>query len=292
MAFWLWQLSVTAVIGAVGVIYVRGWRRLQRYPLANSAEFRRATHFAFGRFFIGLILAVIALISPLHALAGQYFSLRVAQNLLLVAWIPSLVLSANPLPVLYQGLPRPWRARLAQRRPLPAIVKEAIHFFTAPGAVLLTFAAVFWLWFDPMLHQASVNSPIVRGIEELTLLSVALLYWWHITAALPRFHQPLPWLVRVVYTFLGVFMIKLVGLIVMFSSETFYVYPATFQLSGLQIDDYLMGGIIFWVVGGGVYATTALLLLRRWLAEEEAKPGLPESAWATEEAMLAPGLKK
>jgi hypothetical protein len=45
-------------------------------------------------------------------------------------------------------------------------------------------------------------------------------------------------------------------------------------------------------VGGTVYAVTGFFLVRRWLDEEEEKPSLPEAAWATEEAMLAPGIKR
>jgi hypothetical protein len=50
--------------------------------------------------------------------------------------------------------------------------------------------------------------------------------------------------------------------------------------------------MITWIVGGAAYVMTAILLMREWLMEEEGKPILPESAWATDEALLAPHLKR
>jgi hypothetical protein len=40
-----------------------------------------------------------------------------------------------------------------------------------------------------------------------------------------------------------------------------------------------------------MYIVAALILVARWLKEEENKPALPESQWATDEALKAPGLE-
>ncbi len=286
-------MGVTAVILGAAIIYLRGWRKLQQYrPDQQSPQFVRATHRALAAFLAGLALLSVALVSPLHTLASQYFSMRVTQHLLLIAWIPSLILAANPAPIIWQGLPASWRRRYGKRPSLHPILFQTLHIITAPGAALFIFVSVFWLWYDPVLHQTTVRYAPLRVVEVVTLLGAAGFYWWHITGALPRNHKPLPWVVRVIYTFIGVVAIKFVGLIVMFSEVTLFPYPSAFYVAGLDLDDQRLGGIIFWVLGGAVYATTALLLIRRWLSQEEGKPGLPESNWATEEAMLAPGLKK
>ncbi len=78
----------------------------------------------------------------------------------------------------------------------------------------------------------------------------------------------------------------------MFSDTIIFLYPAPFQMSGLDIDGQRLGGMIFWIIGGSVFLTTAIVLFLRWLAEEENKPNLPESTWASEEAMRAPGWEK
>lgn len=294
------QLMIAAGILLLAAVYLRGWRRWQQYRLtqggslsgAQLALYRRRTRRALAMFFAGLTLLSLVLLSPLYALSSQFFSMRVAQHLLLLAWIPNLLLSSNPLPVLWQGLPRRVHGRFRTLPVLPEPVAGAARFVTAPGTALLLFAGAFWLWYDPTLHHATLTRPWLRAIEISTLLGAAGLYWWHITGALPRVHPLLPWWVRVVYTFIGVVAIKALGLIVMFTPAVLYPYPQDFYISGLRVDDELLGGIVFWVIGGSVFAATALLLIRNWLSLEEEKPGLPESAWATEEAMLAPGLKK
>lgn len=277
----VWQVGITAVIILIVVVYVRGRRQQQtkeRLPLIM--------------FLVGLTLLAIALLSPLYRLAGQYFFAHVTQHLLLIAWIPSLILASNPLPTLQQGLPSSWRSRLRTRPSLSPKVQQTIHIITAPGAALLLFASVFWLWYDPTLHAMSVQYAWIRPFEILTLLTAAGLYWWHITCATPYTHKPMPWVIRILYVLIGVFIIKLVGLIVMFSETIIFLYPAPFQMSGLNIDGQRLGGMIFWIIGGTVFLSTAVVLFLRWLAEEESKPGLPESTWGSDEAMRAPGWEK
>ena len=277
----VWQVGITAVISITVVFYLRGRRRQQtttRMPLIL--------------FLAGLTLLAVALVSPLHQLAGQYFFARVTQHLLLIAWIPSLILSSNPLPTLQQGLPASWQSRWEVRPSLHPKIQQTIHIMTAPGAALLLFASVFWLWYDPVLHALSVQYAWIRPFEIFTLLSAAGLYWWHITGAAPHHHQPMPWVIRIIYVLIGVIIIKLVGLIVMFSETIIFLYPAPFHMPGLDIDGQRLGGMIFWIIGGSVFITTAIVLFSRWLAEEENKPSLPESTWASEEAMRAPGWEK
>ena len=82
------------------------------------------------------------------------------------------------------------------------------------------------------------------------------------------------------------------GIIILFTPAKIYNYPATFRLTGLLISDQSLGGIIGWILGGIVFSATATVLMRQWLAGEDEKPALPESVWATDEAMLAPGFRK
>ncbi len=293
------QLLIATGIVLVALTYIRGWRRWQHGHLAQSeetsAEFREAFQRRMRRrmigFFVGLTLVSVVLLSPLYTFSTQYFSMRVAQHLLMIAWIPALILSSNPLPILFQGLPKELRQISAEMRPHPYL-RDTLIFMTSPGTSLLLFAGTFWIWYDPVVHRATIDYPWLRALEIVTLMGAASLYWWHITDAQPRLHPTLPWWVRVVYTFIGVVTIKSLGLIVMFNPVELYPYPQDFYISGLRVNDELMGGIVFWIIGGSVYATTALLLIRNWLGKEASKPSLPESAWADNQSMLAPGIHK
>jgi cytochrome c oxidase assembly factor CtaG len=132
----------------------------------------------------------------------------------------------------------------------------------------------------------------VHAIELLSLFGIGLLNWWHITDTWPRTHGSMAPIVRIAYAFISIWPVKLIGLILLFLDASVYNYPADFQFSGLHINDLSFGAMIAWIVSGLAYAVATVALARQWLAQEADKPALPESNWATDEAMLAPGIKR
>ncbi|MCA9996622.1 MAG: hypothetical protein KDE56_12775 [Anaerolineales bacterium] len=70
------------------------------------------------------------------------------------------------------------------------------------------------------------------------------------------------------------------------------MYPQTFRFSGLDINDYNVGSMLIWLLGGIVFSTTTILLMRGWLKTEEDKPALPIATWSSDEALAAPGLRR
>ena len=292
---WAWQWHtgvVTAVIVAVAV-YAHGWRQIRHSALVRERPAAPGASIPNLLLYCGgLALLVLALLSPIHTLATQFFFMRVIQHLLLVALAPCLLLIANPIPILFRGLPLSWQKWLLTRLERAANWRENVCHLTAPGPVWILLSACVWLWYDPAIHQATLDYAWLHRLETGVLFTAALLYWWHITGAWPYLHKPLPPLVRIVYTAVGVWPVKVVGIIVLFTQTQVYNYPATFRLTGLLISDQSLGGIIGWILGGTVFSATAIVLMRRWLGSEDEKPALPESAWATDEAMLAPGFRK
>lgn len=296
-ATWIVRLFVAGLIVAAGYTYVRGRRRLQTEPMAYAGDDRRSLI----SFLAGLALLALVVVTPLADLSTRYFSARSLQHMLLVASIPALLVMANPVPSLTLGLPSGLRHRLHGLggspgapatgpgvRPVPRLLRS----ITAPGVTLIAFLCICWFWYDPLIHQATLRYGWVHALELLTLFGVSLLNWWHISGVRPRVHGLMPPVVRILYTTISIWPLKIVGLILLFIPTTFYAYPATWRFSGLNIDDYIFGAMLTWIIGGAAYVMTAILLTREWLSMEEVKPILPESAWATDEAMLAPGIKR
>ena len=289
----LWRVMATAGIFLAGMIYARGWRRLQAFHKGPPPKDAPASTRSLKFFIAGLALLAVALISPLGYLSTQYFSARIFQHMLLVASIPSFLMFANPVPALLYGLPERVRTQaLGTAGHSPGFGRRFLRWATAPGVTLLAYLSICWLWYDPMFHALTLRFSVVHAVELTSLFVVSLLNWWHITAAWPHTHGRMHPLVRVLYTFISIWPIKIVGLILLFITDSIYDYPATFRFSGLQIDDYILGGIIAWIVSGLAYAVAAIGLANDWLAREVDKPALPESTWATDEAMIAPGIKR
>lgn len=289
-------LAATGIFLAA-VVYLHGWRRLPRPAVAIGYVTDPASTRALLLFLAGLALLAVALISPLGYLSTQYFSARIAQHMLVVASVPSLIMFANPGPALVHGLPA--RAREATltslRRPAdaaPGRLRRAVHWATAPGVTLLAFLSVCWFWYDPAVHNATLRHAWLHAVELLSLLAVGLLNWWHITAAWPQTHAAMHPMVRIGYAFVSIWPVKLIGLVLLFFPDMGYDYPAGFQLSGLDINDTNFGAMIAWIVSGLAYAVATVALARQWLGQEADKPALPESAWATDESMNVPGMKR
>ena len=287
-----WRALAAAGIFLVGLIYTRGWRRLGAFHAGPPPPDAPASSRSFKLFIAGLALLALALISPLGYLSTQYFSARIIQHMLLVASIPSLLMLANPIPALLYGLPKARREALLAWGNGDSAGHRLARRATAPGVTLLAFLCVCWFWYDPLIHAATLRYSVVHAIELLSLFGVGLLNWWHITAAWPQAHGHMTPMIRILYAFISIWPVKLIGLVLLFITTSIYDYPATFRFSGLDIDDYLMGAMIAWIVSGLAYAVAAVALAREWLAAEADKPALPEANWATDEAMIAPGIKR
>jgi cytochrome c oxidase assembly factor CtaG len=215
--------------------------------------------------------------------------------MLVVASIPSLLMMANPVPALVHGLPQRWRERLATEtlhRRARNWERRFIRWATAPGVTLLAFLCTCWFWYDPFVHAATLRFGFVHAIELISLFGIGLLNWWHITGAWPRAHGEMVPIARILYAFVSIWPVKIIGLVLLFIDASIYDYPATFRFSGVDINDTSFGAIIAWIVSGLAYAVATVAMARQWLAEEADKPALPESNWATDESMIAPGIKR
>lgn len=283
--FWLIAIMVA------GILYGRGWFFLRQTPAGFHLAQRWATKGMFLLYSSSLAVLAFALLPPFALLAHQFFFLRMGQHLLLINVVPCFFFVTNPLPFIWYGVPAQFRHRLeiwSQKHPTWLTLFTRL---TPKGIVLLLFIALSILWFDPVIHQATLNNRWLQEIEFMTSLSAGILYWWHIIAAHPRLHAPLPTFPQIAYTAIGALPIKITGLIFLLASEPIYIYP-TPQLSWLSITpltSYHWGGAIIWMLGGLVYSYSAIWLLGGWLANEEQKPPSPRSLWDTPESMLAPG---
>lgn len=300
MNFWseatFMRLLAASVIFFAGLVYLRGWRRLQGMPGTLPDRRSPISTRSLAFFLSGLALLALTLISPLGYLSTQYFSARIVQHMLIVASVPSLLMLSNPVPPLIHGLPDRWRRATLTAIGNPAgrnsAARRFFHWATAPGVTLLAFLCICWFWYDPIIHQATLKYTWVHAIELISLFGIGLLNWWHITGAWPQTHGSMHPVVRILYAFISIWPVKIIGLILLFITEPFYEYPATFQFTGLDINDYSFGAMIAWIVSGLAYAVAVIALFREWLGDEETKPTLPESAWATDDAMIAPGIKR
>jgi len=283
---WDWRVEVIAVLGMAGLLYSRGWWHLRR------RQPRLATGRRLMAYLGGLTVLGLALMSPIDVLGGQFFFVHMIQHLLLVMIAPPLLLLANPFPFFLWGLPAGARRQIGQllRRRTP--FRRGLHSLTSPGLVWMTFVAFFVAWHDPKAYDAALRNELVHDLEHLTFFGTAMLFWWQVIGAGPLLRS-LSRGVRLGYVLAVVPVNMLTGVFIAFARQPIYTYyTAVPRLWGMTVmQDQMLGGVIMWIPGSMMYLLAALILISRLIQAEADKQPLPESDWATDEAMIAPGWK-
>jgi putative membrane protein len=256
-------LVISALMFAIGAV-----RRRAR-PGWSKGEFVA--------FIAGWLMLVIALISPIHKLGEELFSVHMSQHeLLMNAAAPLLVLS-RPMLWLLWSLPIEWResAGGVAKRPRIAALWLAV---SAPLFAWLLHGATLWLWHIPLLYQACLEHEWVHSLQHLTFLGTALLFWWTLINGRGHLRNG----IAVIYCFTTAVHTSILGALMTFSQQLWYpIYQtrtAAFHLTPLQ--DQQLGGLIMWVPAGVIYVVLGLWLLMAWMKESERRVRYTEAGSA------------
>ncbi|MCA9953333.1 MAG: cytochrome c oxidase assembly protein [Anaerolineales bacterium] len=302
---WDWKIEVIVVLALAGTLYSRGWWHLrqrsgaaQRYRRSVRSRWRLAVTWRLVSYWVGLFSVALALLSPIDALGQQLFFMHMVQHLLLIMIAPPLLLVANPMPFVLWGMP----GKL--RRKVGGLFSQALHResgfrrwlrqLTQPGIVWMLWVISLIGWHDPNMYNLALRHEWVHNAEHLSFFIASMLLWWHLTGAGPRVHKQFGLLGRIALVMSIVPVNMLTGVVLAFAEQPYYsYYEAVPRLWGISVlADQQLGGVIMWVPGSMMYIIAALVLIGRFLSQEERKPTLPESEWASQTAVAAPGLER
>ncbi len=287
---WLGRFVIALLIIGVGALYGRGWANRQK-------EARPPHRWQSATFVLGLSLAGFTLVSEFVTLAATYYSAREVQHILITGMVPLLLLISDPFVTIMAGLPDHQQQRIDKKWQSPTVQKWA-HRLTAPGLVWSAFVVTFWLWHDQNLIAASRDSAWVHLLEISSLVTIGCLYWWQIAEVRPRLHRPMKGLLRLGYVFAGMIPIKLLGLFLLFGSETIaggnvtYNTAELLQFGHIIIADRSLAAVILWFIGGFTYTYSAIFLAGRQMGVEEAKPTRARSILEEDETWRAPAIRR
>ena len=291
---WEWRPAVLLPLLILGVLYTLGWRRLRQ----KSSHRRLANGWRLAAYLTGLLLILLALVSPIDVLGGQLFFMHMIQHLLLVMLAPPLLMLANPLPFLLWGLPGRSRRRvggvLSTALHRKSSLRRGLRLATGPGIVWLLYVISLLIWHDPNLYNAALRNELVHDVEHLTFFLPAILFWWHVVGAGPRIHKQFGRAARVAFLVAAIPPMMFTGIAIAFANQPIYSYYLTVPRPwGLDVlSDQRIAGIIMWIPGSMMHMIGILVLAARWLQGEERKPPLPAARWATDERMAAPGVDR
>jgi len=249
-------------------VYARGFSRVR----SQLSAWRMAA------FFAGLAAILVALVSPVDALADQLFSVHMVQHMLLMVVAAPLLQLGAPVRPLLLGLPRGIR-RIVVR---PVAGARSAHWLFHGLRLPLVAAALYvgglYVWHIPRIYDAAVESTALHLVEHLWFLVAALLFWSVVIDPVPL-RATLPYAARIPFLLVvGAAQNTILGGLLAFSTRLFYGhYTGRSAAFGIEsVTDQRLGGAIMWVPGDLIFLAAASLAFFHWIALEEKTQRLRE----------------
>ncbi len=254
-AAWNFELWLIFLLSFAAGLYATGLKNVWTSPAVRRHALA---------FYCGWIALVIALVSPLDAMANQLFSAHMVQHEVLMLVAAPLIVLGKPLAVFTWGLPAAWRSKVA--RPFQAREWEVFWGgLTAPLTAWSVHAIVLWVWHAPFLFQASVRNEVVHIFQHSSFFVSALLFWWALLKSRTNSTGALYLLTTMIHT-------GLLGALLTFAPVVLYpIYLASAPDWGLSaLEDQQLGGLVMWVPTGFILLYAGLAFV--WRSTEPSRP--------------------
>ena len=250
-----WQFDPFVIVGllAVAAQHWRGWRPADGTDRALA-------------WWAGWTVLVLALVSPLDAVAGVLVSAHMVQHVLLVAVAAPLLALSAPGAALLRGAPGPLRRFAVSIPSRLGVGIDGLRVLRGAAARWLLFVGAFWLWHASVLYGAAVESTWIHALEHASFLVTALALWSVLVG--PRRVRVDRGQAVVMVFLLGLQSVLLATLITFASTPWYEPYSSPAPGWGLDpLADQQLAGVVMWVPSGLILTAVGILLLVRWLRE-------------------------
>jgi cytochrome c oxidase assembly factor CtaG len=224
----------------------------------------------------GIMLMVIALVSPLDYLGRNYlFSAHMVQHILLLLVIPIMLLSGIPEAAAERALSAPYTGGV-------------LKFLGNPVPAWLLGVGSMWVWHMPSLHDIVMENEGLYIAQQISFVLAGVIFWWPVFAPVKSARlSPLPATLYLASACLGC---SILGMLITFAGAGLYpayANPADSAgiLSYIRNElcitpgvDQQIGGLTMWVPGCLIYLAASMVTVARWYASPE-----------TETVNVAPG---
>lgn len=227
------------------VLYALGYARMGERQREAIAPRGRVWAYA------GAVAAiVVALFSPVDALADSSFAWHMVQHLLLMLVAAPLMAMGNAHLVALMAFALPSRRRIGRLvNGAPGVKSGAASPFAPPLAALV-FAAGLWLWHAPRMYDAALADPLLHTIEHLTFLVTSAVFWRMVSTVGNR---RLDGLSAVVLVTLIALQGNLLAALITLAPQPLYSAYAANRLSDQQI-----AGLLMWLPAGLLYLAASV----------------------------------
>jgi putative membrane protein len=266
-----WSFDPFVIVVAVVV----AWHETGLFRLAKRSrpERTRERRIRSLWFYAGLLVLLLAVVSPVDYWSDKYFMVHMVQHLLLMFAAPSLVVAGAPGQPLLDALPgrsgkTVTRSVLADgwSRPLRA----AFTFLTGPVVAVVLFNAAMILWHIPAAFDLAANNPAVHiWLEHGSFFLTGVLFWLQFIPS-PPFRSRMPLLGRAAALLAtNVVMIFIAMALSIFATHSIYsVYDHVPGVTLPPFADQQIGAAILWVCGDFWALPTMIITIRKLMNDE------------------------
>lgn len=251
---WTLDVPLFIALAAAGWAYSARWRYARREAGPRGASVRHAICFVL--FCLALLVAAA---SPLDGLAHDYlFSAHMVQHILYGDVAPLLLLLS-----LSRVMLRPATKRLLW-------IERKLGPLAYPGAFLIVWLGLIYLWHVPVLYDAALKHPAVHLLEHFTFFTAGVAIWWPLVQPIPMRHR-----LKGMWTFAYIAGAKVglasLGLYLTWSHSALYDYyekvPRIWDLS--PTEDQNVGGAIMMLEQSVLLVLVMVVLFGRMLRQSE-----------------------
>jgi putative membrane protein len=269
---WEFGPPLTPILVAAA-LYWRGMGERARRGVASVAQARW--------FAAGLLVLVLALVSPLAAYDDTLFWAHMLQHVLLLTVAPPLLLLGRPGTTSWRAFPlrlRRTTARAIAHSVWCAPARVAVRVVMAPPLALGLFVATMAVWHLPALYDAALSSTGIHYVEHVLFLGTGLVFWSRLIESPPLWSRlTLP--ARALYATLAMAACSVLAIVLAFAPSPVYsgyTAPLPGGISALA-DQHVAAGIM-WVPGSLPFVVAAVLFVYRWLDTSIERPKMVGAA--------------
>ena len=274
VALTVWGLDPLGVVLTLilAAAYAWGYRRLRAAVAADPAPVgARRFHFSRWRpaaFAGGIVLMLLALVSPIDTYSDDLFWMHMIQHVLILMVIAPLLLLGAPATLALRAA----SPRVRRQYVVPLLNSRLLQILLYPPVAIVVLVGAIWIWHIPTLYDAAIGSELLHFIEHSTFLSGGLLFWWLIIGVDASHLRP-GHIARVAILIVAILQNLALGLIL--TSLGAAAYDSYAKLEGLRdwgpsaLTDQRIGAGIMWVPGTMMFALAVLVIVYYW-AEHEA----------------------
>ena len=252
-ASWTLEPGAIALTLVLGGAYLHRWIEVRRKNGPRGASAWRLTSFA-----LGLLLILVALVSPVDRLAEQILAMHMVQHVILLDFAPILLILGLTKTIL-----RPITRRMAP-------VEHAAGLLGHPVVAVVFYIAAMWVWHVPALYDAAAQHASIHVVEHVCFASAGVLYWWHLIGPV-RSRLRTGGMQPIAYMLSSKLFLGILGIVLTFSPEAIYAfYTDQPDYWGLTPgEDQAVAGLIMALEQSIIMGVVLAWLFARMLAESE-----------------------